>query len=202
MNNLSAIKKIAACAVLMSASSLFLSVSAAQTTPAAAPPAELQAELQDTRLSGAGKLKVWGFDVYNARLFVSKQFQPDNFARHDFALELTYLRDFDNIDIAQRSIKEMRRVATVSDAQAQTWLKAMTDVFPDVKRGDRLLGIHRADGTSKFILNGQPIGQVQDLAFTQAFFAIWLSPNTSQPKLRKYLLAHAQPDAASTEAKP
>jgi Chalcone isomerase-like len=170
---------------------LMLGVHALATTP------EVQADIPQARLGGEGKLRVLGFEVYNARLWVAPDFISERFAQHDFALEIAYLRDFDRVDIAKRSLKEMRRVAPVSDAQAQKWLQAMTDVFPDVKKGDRLTGVHRADGSARFFFNSKPLAQIDDKGFAQAFFAIWLSPQTSEPRLRQRLISLlAQPEAS------
>jgi hypothetical protein len=38
------------------------------------------------------------------------------------------------------------------------------------------------------LLNGDPLGEIADPAFGPAFFAIWLHPETSAPKLRSALL--------------
>jgi hypothetical protein len=155
-------------------------------------PPELQQSLPQARLAGSAKLRVLGFEVYTARLWVQLNFEQNRFAEHDFALELQYLRELKGTDIAQRSLKEMQRVSTVNEAQAERWLKALKDIFPDVQRGDRITGVHDAKGTARFIKNGQLLGEVKDAQFAQAFFAIWLSPQTSQPGLREQLLAHAR----------
>jgi Chalcone isomerase-like len=162
---------------------------AGTTMPA---PPELQQSLPQARLAGSAKLRVLGFEVYWARLWVQPNFEQSRFAEHDFALELQYLRELKGADIAKRSLKEMQRVTNVSEAQAQSWLKAMQDIFPDVKQGDRLTGVHSAEGSARFVKNGQVLGEVKDAQFAQAFFAIWLSPQTSQPRLREQLLAHAR----------
>jgi hypothetical protein len=41
---------------------------------------------------------------------------------------------------------------------------------------------------ARFWLNGQPRGELRDAEFTRLFFGIWLSPRTSQPRLREALL--------------
>jgi hypothetical protein len=180
------------CLIFLLLGLLPLAHSATAATPTAVAPPELQERLSQARLSGSAKLRVFGFEVYWAKLWVQAGFEQARFAEHDFALELQYLRSIKGADIAQRSLKEMQRVSTVSEAQAQNWLKAMQDIFPDVQRGDRITGIYNADGSAKFTKNGQPLGEVKDAQFAQAFFAIWLSPQTSQPRLREQLLAHAK----------
>ena len=160
------------------------------TLPArAAPPeATLTAALQDKASVGQARLKVWGFDVYDATLYARPGFDAARFGEQRFALELAYLRNFDGADIAERSIEEMRRVAPLDDARAAAWLKAMTDLFPDVKKGDRITGVHVPGTGARYYLNGRLLGEIGDDAFSRQFFGIWLSPRTSQPRMRETLL--------------
>jgi hypothetical protein len=65
----------------------------------------------------------------------------------------------------------------------------MQDAFPDVKEGDRITGIHLPTVGARFYFNGQLRATVKDVAFSQQFFGIWLSPTTSEPRLRTELLA-------------
>jgi len=44
---------------------------------------------------------------------------------------------------------------------------------------------------TRFFLNGSLRGEVADADFTRLFFGIWLSPKTSEPRLREQLLAGA-----------
>ena len=83
---------------------------------------ELDTALPQYRLIGKGRLTVWGFQVYDARLWALPGFKPDNLAGQPFALELAYLRNFSSKDTAERSITEMRRSAAISESQASTWL--------------------------------------------------------------------------------
>ncbi len=150
---------------------------------------ELGTLLPQSRLIGKGRLTFWGVQVYDARLWALPGFKPDTLAVHPFALELAYLRGFDNRDIAERSIAEMRRSASISQAQAKAWIDEMMRVLPDVKKGDRIMGIHRPGVGAQFFMNGQPTGEIRDAEFARLFFGIWLSPKTSEPELRAALLA-------------
>lgn len=145
--------------------------------------------MPQSRLIGKGRLTFWGFQVYDARLWVLPGFKPDTLGAQPFALELAYLRGFDNQDVAERSITEMRRSAAISDAQAKVWIDEMMRALPDVKKGDRVMGIHRPGVGAQFLMNGKPIGEIRDAEFARLFFGIWLSPKTSEPKLRAALLA-------------
>ncbi len=153
--------------------------------------AELDGALPQHRLIGKGRLTVWGFQVYDARLWALPGFKPDNLPGQPFALELAYLRDFSSKDIAERSITEMRRSAAISEEQAKTWINGMLSVIPDIKKGDRVTGIHRPGVGAQFLVNGRTSGDIADVEFARLFFGIWLSSKTSEPKVRAALLAGA-----------
>ena len=104
------------------------------------------------------------------------------------ALEIEYARALRGELIAQRSLDEMRRVGEFSDEQAWRWLGTMKGMFPDVGAGDRITGVQRPGGNSRFYANGHLRGEVADREFTRLFFGIWLSPRTSEPALRLQLL--------------
>jgi hypothetical protein len=154
---------------------------------------ELQQVLPQAQLVGKGRLSVWGFQVYDARLWANPGFRPQGFASDALALELSYLRGFDSQAVAERSLSEMRRSAPISDEQADQWMAAMRKVLPDVKKGDRVMGLHRPGVGAAFWMNGRPIGEIRDAEFARLFFGIWLSPTTSEPALRTALLAGARP---------
>ena len=139
------------------------------------------------------RLRFWGFDVYDARLWTSPSFRHSQATQFPFALELQYLRRLEGGAIASRSLDEMRRLATLTDAQAQGWLLAMREVFPDVKEGDRITGVNVPGEGVEFWVNGQRVGDVKDTAFANLFFGIWLNERTSEPKLRAQLLQGMTP---------
>ena len=75
-------------------------------------------QLPDAQASAAVRLRVWGFSVYDAKLWVLRGFKSDGFEQQRFGLELRYLRSLKKDDIAQRSIAEMRRFTSISDEKA------------------------------------------------------------------------------------
>ena len=163
----------------------------ALTTSAPDTRSELKDLLPQSRLIGKGRLTFFGLQVYDARLWSVAGFKADNFAAQPFALELSYLRDFKNRAVAERSILEMRRSANISDAQASIWIEEMMRTYPDIKKGDRVMGINKPGVGAAFLVNGKPTGEIRDAEFARLFFGIWLSPKTSEPKLRSALLAGA-----------
>ena len=139
------------------------------------------------------RLRVWGFEVYDARLWTPLGFRHSQAAQFPFALELQYLRRLEGAAIANRSIDEMRRVGLFTDAQAQNWLMAMREFFPNVSAGERITGVNLPGEGAEFWVNGQRVGAVKDPAFARLFFGIWLDERTSEPKMRAQLLQGLQP---------
>ena len=156
-------------------------------------PREVVAALAEATLAGSSRLTVLGFDIYESRLWVAPGFRAATYGQHPLVLELQYLRDVKGNAIAERSIAEMHRVGRFGPEQAQRWQAAMAAVFPDVKKNDRLTGIYRPGEPLRILHNGHPLGELADAAFAEIFVGIWLSPRTSEPKLRQALLARAQP---------
>lgn len=130
---------------------------------------------------GSGEFRRFGFLVYEATLWAG-----DDPQRPPLMLRLDYKRDIAGPDIAAASVREMRR--TVADeARLRAWGERMARIFPDVKRGDHIVGHYRPEG-AVFIQDERLLGRVDDPDFAQAFFGIWLDPRSSAPELRAALL--------------
>ena len=132
---------------------------------------------------GSGEFRRFGFLVYEATLWVGGE-DP---LRPPLALKLTYKRNIAGKDIADASVKEIRNLGIADSVQLKRWGEQMEKIFPDVKPGDHILGVHLPEG-ARFFYNDQPVGSVSDPAFARAFFAIWLDSKTSAPDLRTALL--------------
>ena len=145
-------------------------------------------QLGGSRLQGEATLRFFGMRVYSARLWTLPDFRSDKLGDQPLVLELDYLRDLKGSAIAERSLQEMRRVGSISEAQGQRWLEQMQRIFPDVKAGDRLTGQLLPGQGAAFWHNGRPAGRVPETEFAALFFGIWLSPGTSEPDMRLALL--------------
>ena len=153
---------------------------------------EVATEVSGAKLQGQGKLTYFGLHVYDARLWVQDGFKAADFARAPMALELEYARTLYGRLIADRSLDEMKRVGDVTEAKASEWLAQMKTLFTDVSKGDRITGIQVPGVATRIFINGKLRGEVRDAEFTRLFFGIWLSPRTSEPKLRDALLGSAR----------
>lgn len=141
--------------------------------------------LPDFEAVGNGTMRFFGLRIYDATLW-----SPGGVwsASQPYALELVYARSFDGSAIAQRSIEEMRAQHPWPAATLARWEKAMRALFPDVEKGDRLIGVRTPGAGVTFYSGTRKLGQIRDEAFADAFFGIWLSPATRAPDLRAQLL--------------
>lgn len=136
---------------------------------------------------GSGEFRHFGFLVYEAELWAG-----DDPLNPPLALALTYRRRLSGKAIAASSVAEMRRLGAVDDATLARWGEALERLFPDVGPGDRLIGHH--DGRrARFLFNERELGSVDEPGFADRFFAIWLSPETRAPALRRALLDGRRP---------
>lgn len=157
-----------------------------------AAPREVETQWGSARLHGQGRLRFMGLLVYDIRLWTAEPaLGAADWMSKRLALEIEYARDLVGRLIAERSLQEMRRAGPIEEPSAQRWLATMSRVFPDVRAGDRITGVHLPDGVTRFFHNGQMRGEVLDREFTRRFFGIWLAEHTSEPGLRDRLLGRS-----------
>ena len=101
------------------------------------PEPTVDAALKEHRAVGQARLRVWGFEVYDASLWAAPGFDAPRFAAQRFGLELHYRRAFAGRDIAQRSIDEMRGATTVNVTAAAASLTGCPGTWgPDLFNPD------------------------------------------------------------------
>lgn len=136
---------------------------------------------------GEGTLKRLLLHVYDAAVWTDDAtWSMDS----TFALEIHYDLDFDNDELADRSIDEMRHVGTVSKAQEPSYHDQLMKIFPNVKSGDVITALYMPGKGLTFYHNDKKVGVITDKQFAEGFLSIWLSPNTSEPQLRQALLGN------------
>ena len=134
---------------------------------------------------GSGTLRFFGLRIYDATLWSPRGVWASG---QPFALELRYARSFEGAAIARRSIEEIRAQRSVPDATLARWEQQMRAIFPDVREGDRLIGVRQPGQGAVFYQDARRLGRIDDEAFADAFFDIWLHPATRDPGLRARLL--------------
>ena len=166
---------------------------AAEARPEEVTPANLMPLTGDSRRWqewGSGEMRFFGFRLYRATLWVAGQ----GIENDPHALTLHYRRDISRRQLVDASLDEMRRQGEqLSDPER--WRTELERVFPDVREGDRIIGLHLPGVGARFFHQGRPTGEITDAEFARRFFAIWLAPSTRSPEVRALLLK--RPDGNS-----
>ena len=150
---------------------------------ALASPDALRGEVPDLRQWGSGEMSWFGLSLYRATLWVAGESPESSMS----ALQLDYRRDIARERLVQTSLDEMRRLGADA-AQLKAWEGELQRVFPDVKEGETIVGVHYPGRGARFFHQGQATGDIGDAEFARRFFAIWLDPASRSPGLRAALL--------------
>lgn len=136
-------------------------------------------------LVGKGRLSVVFWDVYDASLFApGGEFEESK----PYALSIDYFRTIEGVDIADRTVEEIRAQGFGDDKKLAAWQETLRGIFPNVTPGTNITAIYGANKSTRIFHNGKEIASINDPLFSKHFFAIWLSEKTSEPSLRKQLL--------------
>jgi hypothetical protein len=147
--------------------------------------ATMASPLSELKKVGEAKLKVLFWDVYNSSLYSqSGTYQSKQFPQ---ALQINYLRDIDADDLIERTQDEWEKLGIKQETFNQ-WVPLLTQIFPNIKKGDTLLLKVSEDQHSEFYFNGKSIGKITDKVFGKSFLRIWLDENCSYPKVRNRLI--------------
>lgn len=168
---------------------LFLLAAGLDPSPAEATvlPEQVQALAPDARWSrtGEARLRKYLFHIYDAELWsAGPRWSPDA----PFALAITYARDIGAAELVARTRSELERMGRWDAAAESRWRAELERAFPDVRPGDRLVGVHLPGQPLRFYYNGALYSEIQEPRLAQAFFGLWLDPRTSEPEMRRRLL--------------
>lgn len=179
-------KTIGALAVVAALTAAAPAFAAGSKADEGAKPAEITNVIKAVAPYGTGSLHMLFMSAYDAALWTDASRWS---MQAPFAISMTYHFACDASDIVDRAIDEMSRAnPSLSTSTLARYRSMIAGLFPGVKSGDEMTALSTPDGTVKFFHDGQQTGQVHDASFAQAFFGIWLSPETSEPSLRAKLL--------------
>lgn len=151
----------------------------------AAAPTEISAYIKAGVPYGSATLSKLMFHVYDATLWTDA---PEWTMKKPFALSLHYGMNFDGGELARRSIDEMHSQRKLEGKTAAAWGARLRALFPDVKKGDSITAVYLPGKCTRIYHNGVYRGSISDAAFSARFIGIWMSPETSEPALRKKLI--------------
>lgn len=143
-------------------------------------------QIVQAEVVGEGRLVYWGFNLYDAQLFASKESQGG------YALDLQYLRQFEAQDLYKQTLEEMEKMGVTKEKRA-LWDQQLSKAFKTVKKGDSITAIKKSRDLTQLFHNGLLISEIRGEELSKAFFGIWLHPRTSVPKLRQSLLGNSCP---------
>jgi hypothetical protein len=143
------------------------------------------AQSEQLQLVGQARLEVLFWSIYDSRLYTADGSYTDG--QRPLRLELEYLRDIEAADLVEHTRSEWQHLQLHTDDK-DLWLQELARMWPDVRKDDVLALEMSASGRSTFLLNGKPLGSIDDPEFGPSFLAIWLSPDTSRPELRRLLI--------------
>jgi len=148
-------------------------------------PVALASELPMLQPLGEGRLRWLGLHVYDSALWA-----PGGGWSFDrpFALDIRYAMSIRGRDLTKRSLEEMRKLGHSDPQKLRRWEAEMDRVFPDIRPGDRLVGVSIPGREARFYSQERLLGTVPDPEFARAFFGIWLDERTSEPALRARML--------------
>lgn len=125
------------------------------------------------------------WDIYNSRLFTKTGKYDDN-SGQDLLFKINYLKDISADELIKRTVEQWQHLK-YDESKYQHYIPKMKAIWPDIKSGDSLT-LYRKNQTTIFYFNNEEVGNINDKSFSNLFLDIWLSNNTSQPKLRKQLI--------------
>ena len=157
---------------------------------------------------GHARFSLLFWDIYDSRLLTKSGLYPEDKTKGkgspSIIFEITYLRDITKDDLITNTIEQWQHL-DISPKAYQHYIPELNRVWPDITEGDTLsLFIKNSESyfyhNQKFIgviaaKSSRTLSQSDSLStadntanFGNLFLDIWLSPQTSQPKLRKKLL--------------
>jgi hypothetical protein len=147
--------------------------------------------IPQARVQGEGELRMYGFHIYDARLYVGPTgLSSKELTARPFALDIEYARAFKGASIAKKGREQMDDLKLASKSQTAAWEKAMDKIFPDVQPGDHVIGVFVPEQGTTFYADDKALGTIPGDDFARAFFSIWFDPRTAAPGLRNQLLAN------------
>lgn len=140
------------------------------------------------KLVGEGVMSVLFWDVYLAKYYTPSGDYTQEIS--PLALEFNYMMDIDAKDLVEETINQWRELDLDQHPDEKQWAEQLNTIWPDVEDGDQLIFRVNEQLHSRFYYNQQWVGTIESREFSERFAAIWLSEDTTAPKVRKKLLGN------------
>ena len=147
--------------------------------------ADWKTRYPDLQVVGTGVLTAFFMDIYKITLHSKGR---DYIISDHFALEFDYKKSVSKKTIVDASMDELSKAPDVSSVEIKAWKKILERGVSDMRPGDTASVVFSKSGDVEFWSENRKPVSFQDLKFAKNFAAIWLGPQTSNPKLRLALL--------------
>lgn len=137
---------------------------------------------------GEGTYRKLGFRVYDASLWAPQSTWD---AGKPYALQLCYTRDLSKETLIDTVMDDIGEQKIADETTLAKWKAVLDTSLSDVKDGDALVGVTVPGKKTLLLHNGVAIVTIEDQAFSNAFFSIWLGKNADED-LRSKLLGGSQ----------
>lgn len=135
---------------------------------------------------GKAKFSVLFWDIYNSSLYTKSGNYIHQYPPELILFKIEYLKDITSDDLLKRTVQQWQHLE-VPESQYAQYLPKLKSIWPNISVGDSLT-LFVKKGVSIFYFNNMQVGVIHEHEFSKLFLDIWLSPKTSQEKLREKLL--------------
>jgi hypothetical protein len=139
---------------------------------------------------GSAKFSVLFWDIYNSTLYTKSGSYLHNSSPNSLFFEIEYLRDITTNDLVDRTIEQWKYLE-IAESQYSKFVPTLKAIWPDISSGDKLAMLLE-NNQSVFYFNDVRVGNIEAKEFSKLFLDIWLSPKTSETKLRNQLLGEIE----------
>jgi hypothetical protein len=146
-------------------------------------PPPLIAEGFVARRVGAGLLKWFGFEIYEAALWTPDGTFAATYADEPVAFTLSYRRSFSRDRLIDITRTAWRELALADAEQQQRWSLQLANIWVDVHRGSNMTTLVLPGGETRFYSADRMLGRIDDPAFGPAFLRIWLDARVADTAL-------------------
>lgn len=151
-------------------------------------PSNVTKNWSNFELVGQTTLRRYGFEVYDSSFWVLGNRTTDYLVKNTCALSITYTRNIRAQQLLSSTKKEWEYLGFAGQYPLDAWLTILSNIWPDVDKGDQLVIVATPEGKSVFYSNNQVLGTIDDPDFGNAFLSIWLSEKSRYKQNRRELL--------------
>lgn len=135
---------------------------------------------------GRAQFSILFWDIYNSTLYTKSGSYLHEASTQSLIFEIEYLKDITKNDLLERTVEQWKHL-NIPESEYSKFIPTLNIIWPDISSGDKLAMLVQ-NKQSVFFFNNLRVGHIEQKEFSKLFLDIWLSPRTSQEKLREQLL--------------